>query len=332
METRSFGRSGLEVSVLGFGCGAVGGLMVRGTEAEQERAFARAIDAGITYFDTAAIYGDGVSEQNLGKVVRRLKPRTFIYGTKVRVLSAQKSDIRAAIIASVEASLKRLGMERTDILHLHNPITKDGAGNFLTVEQVIEEVIPTFEALRDQGKIGVLGLTAIGDTSEVLKVLDSGAFASAQVSYNMLNPSAATTLPNNYPAQDYGRMFEHTKANGVGVIGIRTLAGGALSGSAAREPNASPPPEPIGSATSFEGDLERARRFQPMIEEGFATSLAELATRFVISTPAMGTALMGIATLDQLEQAIAAVEKGPLPLPALMRIAAIQGSFAGEAR
>jgi aryl-alcohol dehydrogenase-like predicted oxidoreductase len=332
METRSFGRSGLEVSVLGFGCGAVGGLMVRGTEAEQERAFARAIDAGITYFDTAAIYGDGISEQNLGKVVRRLKPRTFIYGTKVRVLAAQKSDIRAAIIASVEASLKRLGMERTDILHLHNPITKDGAGNFLTAEQVIEEVIPTFEALRDQGKIGVLGLTAIGDTSEVLQVIDSGAFASAQVSYNMLNPSAATTLADNYPAQDYGRMFEHTKATGVGVIGIRTLAGGALSGSAAREPNASPPPEPIGSATSFEGDLERARRFLPMIEEGFAESLAELATRFVISTPSMGTALMGIATQDQLEQAIAAVEKGPLPLPALMRIAAIQGSFAGEAR
>ena len=142
-------------------------------------------------------------------------------------------------------------------------------------------MIPTFEALRDQGKIGVLGLTAIGDTSEVLKAIDSGAFASAQVSYNMLNPSAATTLPDNYPAQDYGRMFEHTKAKGVGVIGIRTLAGGALSGSAAREPNASPPPEPIGSANSFDSDLARARRFLPMIEEGFAASLAELATRFV---------------------------------------------------
>jgi aryl-alcohol dehydrogenase-like predicted oxidoreductase len=332
METRSFGRSGLNVSVLGFGCGAVGGLMVRGTEADQERAFARAIDAGITYFDTAAIYGDGVSEQNLGKVVRRLKPQNFIYGTKVRVLSAQKSDIRVAIVESVEASLKRLGLERTDILHLHNPITEDGAGNFLTANQVIQDVIPTFEALRQQGKIGVLGLTAIGDTSEVLKVIDSGSFASAQVSYNMLNPSAATTLADNYPAQDYGRMFEHTKAQGIGVIGIRTLAGGALTGSAAREPNASPPPEPIGSANSFEADLARARRFLPMIEEGFATSLAELATRFVISTPEMGTALMGIATQDQLEQAIAAVEKGPLPLPALMRIAAIQGSFAGEAR
>jgi aryl-alcohol dehydrogenase-like predicted oxidoreductase len=166
MDTRSFGRSGLKVSVLGFGCGAVGGLMVKGTEAEQERAFARALDAGITYFDTAAIYGDGLSEQNLGKVVRRVKPRTFVYGTKVRIQSAQKGDIRAAINASVEASLKRLGLERADILHLHNPITRDGAGNFLTATQVMDDVVPTFETLRQQGKIGVLGLTATGDTSE----------------------------------------------------------------------------------------------------------------------------------------------------------------------
>jgi L-galactose dehydrogenase/L-glyceraldehyde 3-phosphate reductase len=332
METRSFGRSGLKVSVLGFGCGAVGGLMVRGTEAEQERAFARALDAGITYFDTAAIYGDGVSEQNLGKVVRRVKPRTFVYGTKVRIQSAQKSDIRAAINGSVEASLKRLGMERADILHLHNPITNDGAGNFLTAKQVIEEVIPAFEALRQQGKIGILGLTATGDTSEILKAIDTGAFESAQVSYNMLNPSAALKPAPNYPAQDYGQMFAHTQSKGTGVIGIRVLAGGALSGSAAREPNASPPPDPIGSATSFERDLARAHRFMPLVEDGVAKSLAELATRFAISTPSMGTALMGLATLEQLEQAIAAVEKGPLPAAVLEAIAGIQASFAGEAR
>jgi aryl-alcohol dehydrogenase-like predicted oxidoreductase len=332
METRPFGLSPFKVSLLGFGCGAVGGLMVRGTHADQERAFARAIDAGITYFDTAAIYGDGVSEQTLGRLYRQLKPGNFIYGTKVRLPAEQKGNIRAAVEASVNASLQRLGLERTDILHLHNPITKNGAGNFLTAEQVLQEVVPAFEALRQQGKIGLLGLTATGDTSEVLKVIDTGAFQSAQVSYNMLNPSAAAPLPANYPAQDYERLFEHAKAAGTGVIGIRTLAGGALSGSGERQPNASPPPDPIGSATTFDGDLARARRFLPLVEEGFAASLAELATRFAISTPAMGTALMGIATLDELEQAIAAVEKGPLPAAALARIAAIQASFAGEAR
>jgi aryl-alcohol dehydrogenase-like predicted oxidoreductase len=332
METRLFGRSGLKVSLLGFGCGAVGGLMVRGTQADQERAFARAIDAGITYFDTAAMYGDGVSEQTLGRLYRQLKPRNFIYGTKVRVPGSEKKNIRAAINASVDASLGRLGLERADILHLHNPITTDGAGNFLTAAQVLNEVVPAFEALRQQGKIGMSGFTAIGDTPEVLKVIDAGVFASAQVSYNMLNPSAASALPANYPAQDYGRLFEHTKTAGIGVIGIRTLAGGALSGSAERQPNASPPPDPIGSATSFDTDVERSRRFLPLIQEGLATSLAELATRFSISSPAMDTALMGLATLNDLDQAIAAVEKGPLPAAALARIAAIQSTFVGEAR
>src|SRR5215469_10564259 len=74
MDKRTFGRSGLKLSVLGFGCGAVGGLMVLGTAADQERAFARALDAGINYFDTASMYGDGESEKNLGRLIRQLKP------------------------------------------------------------------------------------------------------------------------------------------------------------------------------------------------------------------------------------------------------------------
>ncbi|MDQ8727951.1 aldo/keto reductase [Bradyrhizobium sp. LHD-71] len=344
METRLFGRSGLKVSLLGFGCGAVGGLMVRGTREDQERAFVRAIEAGITYFDTAAIYGDGISEQTLGRLVRQFKPRDFIYGTKVRVSAAEKGDLRSAINVSVDASLKRLGLARADILHLHNPITNDGTGNSLTAEQVLQEVVPAFDALRQQGKIGFIGITATGDTSALLKVIDAGAFDSAQVSYNMLNPSAGEMLPPNYPAQDYERLFQHTAAAGTGVIGIRTLAGGALSGSAERQPNASPPPPPIGSATNFDGDVARARRFLPLVDEGFATSLAELATRFVISCPTiavrrtaslrspMGTALMGLATLSDLDQAIAAVEKGPLPAATLARIAAVQSSFSGETR
>ena len=332
METRSFGRTPLKVSLLGFGCGAVGGLMVRGTQADQDRAFARALDAGITYFDTAAIYGDGVSEQTLGRLVRQFKPKNFIYGTKVRVPPAEKKNIRAAITASVEASLQRLGLERADILHLHNPVTTDGVGNFLTADQVLQEVVPAFDALRQQGKIGFPGFTATGDTPDVLELIDAKVFDSAQVSFNLLNPSAASPLPASYPAQDYQRLFDHTQAAGTGVIGIRTLAGGALSGSGERQPNASPAPPPIGSANTFDADLARAHRFAPLIAEGFASSLAELATRFSISSPAMGTALMGLATLNDLEQAIAAVEKGPLPAAALTRIAAIQSSFAGEPR
>src|SRR5690348_3770317 len=71
MQVRVFGRTGLQLSALGFGCGAVGGLMVRGDPADQERTIARAIAAGVNYFDTAVQYGNGESERNLGRVLRK---------------------------------------------------------------------------------------------------------------------------------------------------------------------------------------------------------------------------------------------------------------------
>ena len=117
----------------------------------------------------------------------------------------------------------------------------------------------------------------------------------------MLNPSAAAALPANYPAQDYGRLFDHTRAAGVGVVGIRVLAGGALSGSAERHPIASPPPEPIGSAMSYDADVVRASRLMPLVKEGFAASLTEAATRFAISQPAIGTILVGMAAPQQFD-------------------------------
>ena len=73
MELRRLGRTGLKVSVLGYGAGAVGGLFTKGRPDDQERAAARAIEAGINYFDTAALYGNGESEKNLGRVLKALK-------------------------------------------------------------------------------------------------------------------------------------------------------------------------------------------------------------------------------------------------------------------
>jgi L-galactose dehydrogenase/L-glyceraldehyde 3-phosphate reductase len=332
METRVFGRTGMRLSVLGFGCGAVGGLMVRGDPRDQERTVDRAIAAGVNYFDTAVQYGDGESEKNLGRVLQILKPADAVVGTKVRLPSAAFGNIAGTVTKSLEGSLTRLRRDRVDIFHLHNAITQSGGGEALGVRQVLDEVVPAFARLRQAGKTRFLGLTAIGDTAALHQVIDSGAFDSAQVVYNMLNPSAATALPANYPAQDYGRLFDHTKAAGTGVIGIRVLAGGALSGSVARHPIASPLPEPIGSAMSYDADVLRARRLMPLVAEGFAASLTEAATRFAISHPAIGTILVGMATPQQFEDAFAAVEKGPLPPAALERLTALRQGFAGEAR
>jgi aryl-alcohol dehydrogenase-like predicted oxidoreductase len=200
------------------------------------------------------------------------------------------------------------------------------------VQQVLDDVVPAFEQLRQQGKTRFLGFTAIGDTTALHQVIDARVFDSTQVVYNMLNPSAAAELPPNYPAQDYGRLFDHTKAAGVGVVGIRVLAGGALSGSTERHPIASPPPEPIGSAMSYDADVARARRLLPLSKEGFARSLTEAATRFAISHPAMGTILVGMATPQQFEDALAAVQKGRLPPAALGRLSGLLHAFAGEPR
>jgi L-galactose dehydrogenase/L-glyceraldehyde 3-phosphate reductase len=255
-----------------------------------------------------------------------------VVGTKVRLQPDTFGRVAEAVATSLEGSLARLGLARVDIFHLHNPITVSGGGSTLSVQQVLGDVVPAFERLRQQGKIRFLGITAVGDTAALREVIDSRAFDSAQVVYNMLNPSAAEALPQSYPAQDYGRLFDQTAAAGTGVVGIRVLAGGALSGSQARHPIASPPPEPIGSAMSYDADLLRARRLMPLVEEGFATSLTEAATRFALAHPAMGTILVGMATPQQFEDALAAVEQGPLPRAALERLATLRQAFSGEAR
>ncbi len=332
IEKRPFGPDGWPVSLFGFGCGAVGGLMVRGSAADQERAVAGALDAGINYFDTAVQYGNGASETNLGSILAKLRPRDALVGTKVRLRSVEFGRIATTVEASLDGSLRRLQRDHVDIFHLHNAITMDGTGESLSVRQVLEEVAPAFQSLRDAGKLRLLGLTAVGETAALQRVIDSGVFGSAQVSYNMLNPSAGRALPPGYPAQDYGQLFEHTCRAHVGVVGIRVLAGGALSGSADRHPIASPAPEPIGSAYAYGADLDRAARLMPLVTEGFAGSLPEAAIRFAMAHPAMGTILVGMASVDEFEAALAAVLKGPLPPAALQRLADLTAGFAGESR
>src|SRR5690242_9280942 len=164
MEKRKFGRSGLSVSVLTFGCGAVGGLMSRGAPADQERAVARALEAGINHFDTAPLYGDGASEENLGRVLTALKPNVIV-STKVR-LPAERN--MAAIATSLETSLKRLRRDHVDLFQLHNAIGTP-EGQTLSADEVLNDVVPAFKRLRDQGKTRFIGFTAIGETPALHK-------------------------------------------------------------------------------------------------------------------------------------------------------------------
>lgn len=327
MEKRRLGRTGIDVSVLSFGCGAVGGLMTRGDPKDQERAVARALDLGITYLDTASTYGDGASEANLRPILARLKPKALL-ATKVRLKEAEYARIGPAIAASLEASLKRLGRDTVDLFQLHNRIAAATAGDALKVETVLEEVVPAFERLRQQGKIRFFGITALGETPALAKVVAAKAFDTAQVCYNALIPSAARAVPKGYPGQDYDRLLVRARDAGMGTIGIRVLAGGALSGSEARHPLNTQSVAPIGSGASFADDARRARSFEPMVREGHVASLPELALRFAISEPALSTTLVGLADMGQLEAAAAAVAKGPLPPAAMTRLKALQDALA----
>jgi aryl-alcohol dehydrogenase-like predicted oxidoreductase len=330
MEKRKFGRTGLDISVLTFGCGAVGGLMTKGAPADQERAVARALEAGVNHFDTAAAYGDGASEQNVGHVFASLKP-DVILSTKVRV-PAQRPDIAAAITASLEASLKRLKRDHVDVFQLHNTIDARADGMTMSVDEVLSDVVPALNRAREQGKTRFIGFTAIGETEALLALIASGAFDSAQVPYNALNPSAGEAIAAAYPAQDYGCIIDRAAEHGVGTIGIRALAGGALSGSVARNPLGLQAVEPIGSGADYAKDAARAKRLEPMVREGHASSLTEMAMRLVISNPKLSTAEIGLANIGELEAALSAVGKGPLSGAALTRLKQLQAGFLGEAR
>jgi aryl-alcohol dehydrogenase-like predicted oxidoreductase len=326
METRTLGKTGLKVSALGFGCGMVGGLMVRGASADQERAVARALELGINYFDTAPLYGNGESEKNLGKVLAVLRPNVLV-GTKVRIPQAEFTRIGEAVTTSLEASLRRLGREQVDLLQLHNHILRAADADAVNPKSVLEEVVPALQRLQRQGKIRFFGITAIGDTDALHQVVGAGVIGTAQVVYNLLNPSAGGKLAPDFPAHDFGNILERTKQAGVGIICIRVLAGGALSGTEARHPLGSSTVQPIASGADYHTDVERARRLEPLVREGYVDSLIEASLRFAIANDAVGTVLVGYSTLEQLEYAATSINKGPLSAAALSRLAELQASL-----
>jgi aryl-alcohol dehydrogenase-like predicted oxidoreductase len=313
---------------LGFGCGSIGGLLVRGDYPTIREVVGRAIELGVTYFDTAPQYGSGQSEVNLGAVTRELKASVLV-GTKVRLTAEDMSRIGAAVTRSVEGSLRRLGRETVDLIQLHNHIgfqRQPGQDPDRVGLHDLDAVRQAFETLHQQGKVRFWGITGLGESEAVHEAVATGAFQTIQVPYNLLNPSAGTIVPRNFPFQDYGQLIDHTAQQKMGVIAIRILAGGALSGSTERHPVASRSVNPIASEPAYGDDVARAQRFSFLVEDGVVSNLVEAAVRFAVSKPGVSTALVGISSRDQLEQAVQYVERGPLLQDLLERIQAAGSS------
>jgi aryl-alcohol dehydrogenase-like predicted oxidoreductase len=323
VQQRPLGETGLTVSALGFGCGAVGGLMVLGEPAEQQRAVAAALEAGVTYFDTAPGYGDGASETNLGRVLRELRAwDRVVVGTKVRLRPSDLADVAAGVRRSVEASLRRLGHDHVDLIQLHNRLTLDdgapGEGG-VSLRAAVGEFAAALQSVVAAGYARHLGFTGLGDAEAVVEALRSAPFETVQAYFNAVNPSAGFA-GHSAGEQDFHGLIDSAARAGVGVIVIRPLAAGAVSGEAARAQNAGDPGSGIVGGSSYELDLGHARALAPLAAELGLDGPLELALRFVLAKPGVSTMLVGLSTFDQLQAALRWVERGPLPADAARRV------------
>lgn len=324
MEQRPLGGTGLRVSALGYGSGAVGGLFVKGGHDEQRRAVARALDAGITYYDTAPGYGNGASETNLGRVLTELAARDrVVVGTKVRLTPDDLSDPAAAIEASAEASLRRLGCEGVDLLQLHNAIVPDladtDARGAVALATVRGGIAAGLRRVVTRGLARHIGFTGLGDTGAVHAAAASGIFATVQCYFNAINPSAGHAGASA-GEQDFDGLIGVAADAGLGVIAIRVLAAGALATQPERHANAGDPGGPLVTGAAYPHDFNRAKDLAWFATEAGLESTLEMAVRFALTQPGIATALVGYSDLAQLEDAIRWAARGPLPADLVRRL------------
>ncbi len=303
MRYRKLGRTGIEVSEIGYGAWGIGGAQWGGADDDESiQALHRAIDLGLNFVDTALAYGEGRSERVVGRVVRE-RDETVHVATKVPPKNliwpaeegASLDDVfpPGYVRECAEQSLRNLGMDAVDLLQLHvwNDDWADSA-------ELLDEV----GDLRSSGKIRFFGIS-INDHQPAngLRLIERGAVDTVQVIYNVFDQSPEDEL------------FPACREHGVGVIARVPLDEGGLTGR-------------IDGETEFEGDDFRAHYFRgdrkrEVHERATAIAsdlgvepdrLAEAALRFILSEPAVSTVIPGMRTLRNVERNIAASDAGPL--------------------
>ena len=302
MDYRDLGRTGLPVSLLGYGAWGIGGSMWHGSEEDESvRALHRAIDLGVNFIDTARGYGE--SERIVGGVVRERSEQLYV-ATKVPPrngtwpappgIHPDEAFPGDHIRASVEESLRASGLEVFDVLQLH--VWDDGwVGR--------GEWQETVQALKDEGTIRFFGVS-INDyqPENAIALVESGLADTVQVIYNVFHQ------------QPEERLLPACAEHGVGVIVRVALDEGGLTGR-------------ITADTRFEeGDFraayfagERAAEVERRVDELAADlgigrdDVADAALRFVFGHPAVSTVIAGMRSVRNVERNVASVERGPLP-------------------
>ena len=329
MLYRPLGRTGVDISCVSFGAGPVSALMTDAQrQAEQVRTVNRALELGINWFDTAATYGEGKSEESLGRALEEISSRhtpcavadhgtrsvpatDWHVATKVRIPPERTHDLRGYVLKSFEDSLRRLRMPRVTLLQVHNSITRtrNDLPTSLSPDDILDPggMLDGMLELQRAGLVMHLGLTGLGDPASLTEVLKSGQFATVQAPYNLLNPSAGRQMPADYGESNLGNLFAACQELKVGVLAIRVYAGGALAG---QPPSAHTLSTKFFPLDLYERDQARAAALASSLPAGM--SLPEVALRFAIAHPGVASALLGFASPEQVEQAIAFADRGPL--------------------
>jgi len=318
MRTRTFGRTGREVSEIGFGAWAIGSAWGKVDDEAARAALHAALDAGITFIDTADVYGDGHSEQLIAQVMKeRSGERPFIATKAGRRLPHQSVDGYSAANLStwIERSLRNLEVDTLDLVQLHCPPTD---------LYYHPEVFERLDRLVEQGKIRNYGVS-VERVEEALKAIEYPGVVSVQIIFNAFRLRPADLF------------FERARAANVAIIARVPLASGLLSGKFRKDTtfeatdhrqfNRHGEAFDVGetfSGVPYEVGLAAVEKIRPLVPGG--TTMAKYALRWILMFDAVTVAIPGARNPAQ---AVANAEAADLPLidPATMdRIRAIYDS------
>lgn len=324
MKYRRFGRTGLQVSEVVFGGGYVGGIVILADDDTRRRALRRALDAGINWIDTAPLYGQGRSEDALGWLLAEVSDKPHL-STKVRLDLDKRADIPGEIERSVHASLRRLKRDSVDLLQLHNQIgarTGSGVLGAISIEDVLRKdgVADGLERMREQGLTRFIGLTALGEAPSIVRALDTGRFDSAQVYYNLLNPSAARAMPAGWTGHDFAGVCAACVRHDVAMMNIRVFASGVLATDERTGREIA-----LTENSALEVETQRAHAALAVLGPGHGTR-AQTALRFALANPSFACFVVGLGEPSHLDEAIEAGAMGPLPAADIARLEAVYAS------
>lgn len=316
MESREFGGLG-QVSALTLGGGGIGQVWGPTSRDESVATLRAAVDAGINLIDLAPSYGDGEAERVFGQAFGGRVPAGVRVTTKCRLGNPPPSQVFSQLEQSLKDSFDRMKMDRVDLFFLHSQIIPDDSGDRYEGTPkglFVDSVLPAFEHLVSDGRIGAWAITGIGIPSAVLETLQSNPKpAAVQAIANLLDSPGAikryeeAAIPRDIIAAAHQR--------GVGVMGIRAVQAGALTSSLDRD-LAEDHPEAL--------DYRRAAPFRDLAAE-VGESPASLAHRYSLSMDGVSTVVLGVKNRQELNECVAAEAKGRLAPELMSRIDAAVG-------